>query len=82
MVPLPSPLPSPRDALPTMLQLEKSRAKLADCEGPTTDYFRAYFAVNLGTGTTVWRGREPGRDIQAWVSDTVCALKLSYWIGR
>ncbi len=71
--------PPDPDALPTERQLQKSRAKLADCDCETAEYFRTYFAVDLKSGKTVWYGAKPGREIQAWVSDSVCAhARTSY----
>jgi signal transduction histidine kinase len=65
--------PPDPNALPTTHQLAEAQAKLADCECPTTKYFRAYFAVNLETGATIWHGAKPNHEIRAWVSDSVCA---------
>lgn len=63
--------PKDPEVLPSPAQLERSIRDLGQCECTTRKLFHAYFALDLATGSGVWRGKKPPAATQAWIRDTV-----------
>ena len=69
-------------ALPSPSQLEASIKALNECECSTRKLFHAYFAFDLSGGDTVWRGRTPDPQTQAWIADTIRAHVRAHYGQR
>jgi signal transduction histidine kinase len=65
--------PTDPTVLPTARRLAESRGKLAECECPTKEFFRGYFAVDLKSRRIIWGGERPLQAAATWVADTVSA---------